>query len=94
MCVLCVGGPQGTPVNDTNFSLIADFVESRRRAKQAVTLIGLAGSQLSRGCGQLLLELLDVLAKIDAVGDDPLTLELSKVLHCPHILRVTFPLVC
>jgi len=80
------GGYQGTFVDETNFNLIANFVEKRRRAKQPVALIGLAGSHLTLECGQQLLKLLDTLVNIDAVGDEPLTFELSKVLDCPYCL--------
>ena len=78
------GGYQGTFVDETNFNLIANFVEKRRRAKQPVALIGLAGSHLTLECGQQLLKLLDTLVNIDAVGDEPLTFELSKVLDCSY----------
>ena len=72
-------------MDETNFNLIANFVERRRRAKQPVTLIGLAGSSLSLECGQQLLKLLDTLVNVD-VGDEPLIFELSKVLDCPYHL--------
>ena len=69
-------------MNETNFNLIANFVGKRGRANQPVSLIGLAGSHLTLECGQQLLKLLDTLVNIDAVGDEPLTFELSKV-HGP-----------
>jgi len=72
-------------VDETNFNLIANFVERRRHAKQPVTLIGLAGSSLSLECGQQLLKLLDTLVNVD-VEDEPLIFELSKVLDCPYHL--------